>query len=106
VLLTMQERFTIMSVLPQEGNLATVRILRDLASALAPSEADHSRLGLHVTDNRYQWNVEADLPQEVAVGLRAYQLIRDAFESLDKGGRLTLGHLPVYERFVEEPKGV
>jgi hypothetical protein len=106
LLLTMKERFTIMSVLPQEGSLAMVRILRDLASVLAPSEEDHSRLELRISGNQYEWNVEADLPQEIAIGLRAHQLIREAFEERDKGGHLTLGHLPIYERFLDENKGV
>ena len=40
MLLTLQERFAVLSILPAEANFATLRIMHDLRTVLAPTETE------------------------------------------------------------------
>lgn len=100
MMLTVPERLTILSVLPSEGDLTTLRIVRDLRAGLSFSEEEHVKFGLKqdMDKGSVSWaNGEA---VEVPFGARAQELIVETFERLAKAKKLTLAQLPVYERFL------
>ncbi len=95
------ERLILLNIMPHEGDITTLRIVRDLQGALSFSEAEHSALQFDQDGGRMQWKAEADNPKEVPVGAKAQALIAETLEKLSADGKLTMEHLPLYERFCE-----
>lgn len=102
MLLSVFERLLLLSVLPKEGDLTTIRIVRDLKSALSFTESEHAVLKFQVdpATGGTKWDNQID-PVEIPVGSKAHKLITDALDELNKAKKLSLEHLPVYERFLE-----
>ena len=102
MLFSVFERLLLLSVLPKEGDLTTIRIVRDLKSALSFTESEHEVLKFRVDPNTggTQWENQIE-PVEIPIGPKAHKLITDALGELDKAKKLSLEHLPVYERFLE-----
>jgi hypothetical protein len=110
--LTVSERLLLLSILPGQGDLLTVRIVRQLRDALSFSEKEHKELqfkrsgepladGATVPDGQLAWTTEADHPREVQIGDAAAGLIVDALKKLEAAELLTEALLPLWERFVE-----
>lgn len=104
--LTIYERLLVLNVLQgYQGSIADVRIVRDLLTALGPTEQEHERLGIRYEGGAVHWIKDADEPVEIEIGPRARTIVAETFGGLSDAGKLTLEHLPVYERFVDdEPK--
>ena len=103
--LSVVDRMVILSVLPKEGEFATLRILRDLTSALSFSEKELEDLQLNSVDGRTQWKEDAAKALEnveIEVGPKAFVMIEDAFRELSKQKKLTLELLPTFEKFVKD----
>jgi hypothetical protein len=95
------ERLILLNVLPREGGLTTLRIVRDLRDELSFTEAEHEALEMHQEGTEVRWNREADIAREVEIGPKALQVVLESFGDLDKKKSLALEHLAVYERFLE-----
>ena len=88
-------------VLPGEGNVFSLRIVRDLQRDLGLSEAELKKIKLKNTDNGgVTWDETKDRGKEVAIGDRARKIIKDAFSELNKQKKLKLDHLTVWEKFL------
>lgn len=100
------ERLLLQNILPAEGDILTLRIVRDLRDALSFSEEETAALDIKQEPGttHVKWVAEADIPTEIEVGPVAHGLIRDRLIALNNDKKLTLEHLPLYERFVEEVK--
>jgi len=97
--LSVMERIHLLSLLPKEGNLVTLKIVRNLQNDLGFSEKENKETGLTINkDNRYEW--KKDIQKEVDIGDTAKQVIKDMFEELDKNKKLNMQTLELYERFV------
>lgn len=104
--LNVLDRMILLTVLPKEGDLTTLRILRDLTSALSFSEAELADLKITDTEKGTHWQTDAAKKLEhvgVEIGPRAHALILEAFEALNKEKKMNLEFLPTYEKF--EKKG-
>jgi len=99
--LTVAERFALQGVLPQESNFVTLRVLSALREALSFGEDEIQGLSLMTEGEQVKWDSEADGEgTEIEVGELATQIIRDALVALDKGNKLSVQHLTLYEKFV------
>lgn len=108
MLLTLPERFQTMMVLPDAGNFATLKILRKLREALAPSEKEVEDFGITTEENQIRWNPEKVLDAdgkhrtaEIEIGKKATSIIVEALEKLDVTKKLTAQHFSIYEKFVD-----
>lgn len=102
MLLTTFERLLLLNILPKQGDLTTIRIVRKLREDLSFSEAEHAALQFEETGEKgLRWIKDADTPKEVEIGAKARNIIADVLTGLDKAKQLTEEHLPLYERFVE-----
>lgn len=113
------DRLVLLNILPREGDILSLRQVRRLREALSFSDEEHAALGLHVcsgpnTDcdrcsadpaaaGQVHWKTEAEVLKEVDIGPRAAQIITDALKALNDGRKLREEHIPLFERFVEEP---
>lgn len=93
----------LLNILPREGTIMTIKIVRELREALSFSEAEHKSLNFQkLEDGGMQWDEKAIGDKEVPVGPRAHALIVETLERLDKEKKLTEDSLSVWDKFVEE----
>ena len=106
--LSLIERIGLLAVLPRQGDLISIRILRDLETELAPSETESkdARLQSNARGGT-SWDVSkaAAITKKVPIGERAKELIVVGIGMADKQGVLDRQWLPLYERFLttEDP---
>ena len=107
-LLNVPERLNLLSILPQQGNLATLRIVRDLREKLSLSEEEHKEFGITTTQHEgsvtFNWtNDDAALtPREFQFQPKTLSIIIEALRQLDSQKQLRPEHISLYETFVED----
>ena len=99
--LSVQDRLLLLNCLPKEGDIAMLRVLRDLGNALSFSEDDHADFEMKRNPNGSTWNQDKAICKEVEIGPVAHSLIVAGLEARNASKTLTTGHLSIYERFVE-----
>lgn len=99
--LNLLERFTILQVLPKEGNFATLNIVRKLQEALAPTEKEFNEFGIVQENNQTKWNEKGIEVREIKIGEKAIDIVVEELEKLDADKKLTPQHMSVYEKFVK-----
>jgi len=114
--LNLMERFTVLQILPTEGNFATLNIVRKLQEALAPTEDEYTEFGIKgpgeefieedgtvtiIPEDKTRWNTVGAEEREIEVGEKASDIVVEALNKLDKEKKLTPQHLTVYEKFVK-----
>ncbi len=98
-----QERLLLMMALGAvEGNLATLRIVRDLQQELGFSEEEHKRIGFVHEGDKINWDPKVQLVKEVSIGPAALDAALSMFKNLDASQKLTIELLPLYERLLNE----
>lgn len=101
--LTMGERFTVLSVLPEQGNFATITIMRELRESLSPTEDEHKTYGIVVEGEQIRWSPKMGaIEKDIKIGNKAHSIVREALEKLDKEKKLEDRHYSLFEKFVEE----
>ena len=99
------ERLLLLSVLPSEGDITTLRLIRSLRESLSFNEAEHEALQFKGDGTRVEWNEAAALaagPKQIEIGKKTLSMIADALKKLSEAGRLTLQHVDLYARFVQD----
>jgi len=121
--LTLIERFTLLQILPEAGNLRTLRVVQDLRMALAPTAQEikdwHIRDVRDEADPRkgqvvWGWTPEeaaalptqpdTRCPAEIDVAGVKTEIITGLLRDMDKAGRLTAAHLSLCEKFPFDAK--
>lgn len=96
------ERLILLNILPKEGDITTLRIVRKLRDDLSFSEEEHAALQFrNEPEGRILWLEEKDVPKEVAIGEKAHDIIAATLKKLNEQKKLQDAHIPLYERFVE-----
>ena len=96
------DRIAALHVLPREGDLITLRVLRDLKQRLGFTEEELAVLNIQSTEKGTNWELDAVGEIEILIGPKAHSMIVESFKSLDAAKKLTLELLPVYEKFLKE----
>lgn len=109
--LTIAERINAFSLLPEKGDVATLRTLQSLRSKLAFTETDLEFFGIKVQRApqsglvSYTWGPEASAHEfdiELTGGER--RLVVEALQKLESSKELPLNCLSLWEKFVEPPE--
>jgi len=95
---TVEERLALLSLLPPEGTLLTMKIVHELRQGLAFSEKDFAILQFKQVDEQLKWEKGVG-PKEVKVGVKATGIVYDLLAKLDKDGKLREAHLSLCEKF-------
>ena len=101
--LTVQERFSLMEILPTQSNFLELRIIAELRDELALSDDEGERVSLRpMGDHRMAWNAEAAeaVIKDCTIGKHAYPIIVTVLKQLDKTKKLERAHLSLYEKFI------
>ena len=100
--LTTLDRLLLLGILPAEGDVTTLRIVRDLQRDLSFSEQEYADLQLVQADGQVTWDRSHDQPKDVSVGLKATNLIVGVLQRLSDDKKLTSQHLALWDKFVGE----
>jgi hypothetical protein len=98
--LSIADRLTVLQILPNEGDLTTIKIVRDLVDHLGFTEQEFKECNITIQDNQAHWDKEIEI--EFEFGPKALSMVVTALEKLNKENKLTVNYLPVYEKFVGE----
>jgi len=100
--LSVKARLVLVGILPPEGNLTTIRIVRELREALSFSEGEHADLQMQQQDGRIIWEEGAVPDKALDIGPKAQEVIRAAIKKLDDDKKLTPDHLELVDLFEYE----
>ena len=103
MLLDVVERLSLLQVLPQKGNIVTLRILDDLRRDLSFTEEEVKKFAMNFDGGVATWT--GSEPKEVPLGAAAEKIIADELTRLDKTGELHRSHMGLYARLVEGKEG-
>lgn len=98
--LTVLERLKLLQVLPVEGNITKLRIVRRLREALSFSEREIQLISLVEKDGRATWENELDRDYEFKPVATA--LIVETLQALEASNKLTMEHLSLAEKFLAQ----
>lgn len=106
--LNITERISLLNILPPQGSIVTLRIVRELQSALSFTEEEMKLWkiknrtlpdgGVNITWDSDYTNEEKD----VRIGDAAKGIIVEQLKQLDSQSKLHISMLPIYEKFVEK----
>ena len=101
------DRLRLLSILPEQGNLLTIRIVRELREGLSFSEAELADAQIRVEQTEdgtvTRWQEGAIQDKALDIGPKAAEVIRDALSELDSAGALRVEHLDLVDLFEYEP---
>ena len=96
--LNIQDRFILISILPEQGNFQTMSTIEGL-SKLYPTQEEVKEFEVKQVDTRISWNDKGSKPKEIEFTDNEVELILDQFKSLDEKGEITLPRYNVYKKF-------
>jgi hypothetical protein len=99
MLLNTFDRLILLNIMPKEGDITTLKIIRKLKDDLSFSEEEHTALQFKNEGGNIMWKEDADIQKEIEIGEKATDIIADALKALNKAKKLTEAHIPIYERF-------
>jgi hypothetical protein len=98
---SVRERVVLLDILQkQSGNIVTIRLVHELQMELGFSEEESQAIGLVSAETGVTW--KGDSPKTVHIGPAAKGVIVSALKGLNAMNKLTLAHMDLYNRFVEE----
>jgi uncharacterized protein YjaG (DUF416 family) len=98
--LGIQDRIILLNVLPAEGDVTTLRIIRKLKEDLGFTEKELKENEIISTEGKITWK-PSDYQKDVQIGEKASDLIKDSLTELSKQKKLQEMHLNVYDLFVK-----
>jgi hypothetical protein len=99
--LSVGERIRLLGILPEKGNILTLKIVQTLHSDLSFSEKELKDWEIVTTEDRIQWNQKAK-EKEVEIGDAAKEVIVTALKALDEKDELTVADIGPWDKFVGE----
>jgi len=105
--LTVVERIALLNILPFEGNVVTLKIIRDLQSNLSFSEEEMKRFkmkNIRRPDGSTFAVWDSDLAEEtkeIEIGDVANDMIVEQLKALEARKKLRMEMLTLYEKFVK-----
>jgi hypothetical protein len=95
------ERVTLLNILPAEGDVVSLRIIRKLRENLGFTEEEIKTYEIKTADGQIMWK-ENGYKIDIPIGEKATDIIKDAFNKLNREKKLREEMLPVYDLFFPE----
>jgi len=97
------DRLRLLNILPAEGNLTTIRIVRELREGLSFSETELTDAQIRTEQTESgsitRWQDGAIPDKTFDIGPTGVEMIRKALGELDKAGKLRTEHLDLVDLF-------
>ena len=100
--LTVLDRILLFGMLPKEGDITTVRIVRKLREDLSFSDEEQKTFEITTKDDKVTWNPQTVASKEIVIGTKAQALIVSALEQMSENKKLTADFIQLYDRFIVE----
>jgi hypothetical protein len=100
--LSVIERIVLMNVLPEEANILTAKIVKDLMDAVGFTEEEHAILKFREEGGRTKWEPTAEFSKEFEFGRKALSVITEALGQLDVNRKLTPDHVSLWTKFMDD----
>jgi len=102
MLLGVEERLVLLSVLPTEGNFTTIKLMRDLREKLSFSEEEHKEYNFRFDNDGKERMIQWDngTEKEITIGEKQADMIKDALKKLNDTNKLQERHFSIYEKFM------
>jgi len=97
--LNVGERLIVLSVLPREGSVVTLKLIRELISRLGITTEEFKDFEIVEAEGTVKWNLKGAVPIEFEFDDKELELIRKELRSLEHMDKLKMEMLPVYEKF-------
>lgn len=107
VVLGVRERVVLLNLLGgYRGSVVKLKIVRDLQNEVGFTDEEHQRLQFDESEDggRVQWRDGIE-PREFEIGPSAREVVVEILDDLSDRGEMSLAHLPLYERLVDEEAG-
>ncbi|MAH50245.1 hypothetical protein CMI37_30775 [Candidatus Pacearchaeota archaeon] len=108
MLLSVIERVLLVNIMPREGSVINLKLLREFRESLSFSEEENKALSLSVDDHgSVHWRLLDDdgnaIPQvkEIPVNQIMFDIAKKTLAKMNKDEILKEEHLPLYEKFCE-----
>ncbi len=98
MLLGVQERVLLTNLLPPQGDILTLKLVRELREALSFSEEEIEKFEIKASEGRINWAPTTE-ESEIAIGDTMKSIVVANLKKLDEGKQLTDGHLSLCEKF-------
>ena len=100
--LTLMERLRLMDILPAEGNVVTLRMIRTLKAKLGPSAKEAKDFGIIVgpEPGKVQWGQKGNQPVNIVFEDAELGMIKDQLRIANDQGTLKEDMLGIYEKFM------
>ena len=98
--LSVNERVTLLSMLPTRGDYVTLKVLSQLRLGLSFTEEEIKNWGIvnDAANQRVSWQIDGET--EIPIGEVATGIIVDSLRELDRGKNLPFEAMGVYEKFI------
>jgi hypothetical protein len=105
VKLNVLERLLLLNLLPAEGDLTTIRIVRQLREELSFSEEEHAKLKFRTAgENQIRWEDDVVDDKEFDFAAKATGTVVSALEKLIKDKKVQEQHISLFDKFKVEQK--
>lgn len=98
--LSVKERLLLLTCLPAESDILTLRILRELKTILGFNGDEFKEYGFKQEGGNISWNPEVLQDKDIPIGEKAADIIVEALKTLNAKKALTEAHIPLWEKFV------
>jgi len=102
MLLTVRERLILLSILPQEGDFLTLKVLRNLQESFSFTEGELARYKFVQVEDKVTWDDKVEQGKEIEIGKKANDIIVLALSKLNEQKKLRMEHFDLYSKFVEQ----
>jgi hypothetical protein len=99
--LTVAERLTLLNGLPKQGDITTIKIIRQLREKLSFTELEHARYNFRQDGDLLKWDNGNEAAEISDIGNKAKSIIVGVLQAADKEGTLTEEHISLWDKFVE-----
>ena len=96
--LSVYDRLILLNVLPAEGDITTLRIIRDLSKELGFSDKEYQKLSIRQEGGTVQWDTTVESDKDIEIGVTGSALLLDVLQKMSDGETLSLSQLDIYER--------
>jgi hypothetical protein len=101
--LNIQERLTLIGVVPQKGNFETMSTIENLKLLLYPSEEEVKKYNIKQSEDRIEWSAEASTePVEIPMTSVQRDLILKELNRISQEENLLYPQYSIFKRFKTE----
>jgi len=104
MLLNVAERIVLLQLLPVEGDVITLRVVREARGLIGLTEFELKRFEVVQDNGSVRWSNATPNGAEVEIGAAVAGIVSVELQKLNTARKLTENHLSLYEKFCERAR--